>query len=784
MHSPFRRRPPRLAGPNLSPRQRRLAPLALLLLLVSLVLLALSRRTGRRAEVSSSTTRSAKSATSSSSSFSSSSSSLRLPPAVAAFHARIDDLRLGEFNSGVVAASLRQVLAGGEGAAASAIDDDDDDASRTDGDDKGAASSSRHHLPDPALTASFSALVRDIRASSATSPLPPLECDRDRTLPPLSSLRLKKEKGKEGGGGGGSDGGGGSERGGNGLELPRLLLAANLKDSAAVLPHWLLSALGTGARLPSRAFFLSVVESGSSEGGGGKGGKGKGDGGATRAWLSLLSRLASLAEVRAWVAVDAAPPRAPGTDRIRHLAALRNAALAPLWSRGPAAAAAAAARAELEARRRGAAAASVAVASSGAKESSSAASKRLDLDLLLDSGAARAAAEEDDESPSSTSTSVFSTPFTEANRVAFVNDVFFCPDDVSRLLAHTAVAFYVEGKREAGGKASSSSSPPPPSLVPLPVPAAGPADLACGLDLYRDARRGPLRDALAIGSWKGVPGEEILPWGDRGPPLDARGGGSGRGARRRRRSGSNDNNNGPKPPPSPSPQHDSLLLYDVWVSRDANGLPLSARPPFARHQYSIDRAASGLPFPVACCWNGLAVFSAREFLVQEGGETPPLPPLRFRAASSGNESDSDSSGGSDSDGENTGGGSSNGGGDCPGSSECSLFCSDLHARGRWRAVLDPGVRVSYDARTAARALGDRKEEEREEGGGGASENVPIPSVPFAPWRRVRDSPPLDWGFAPAKFHLSCCPKGGKEDDVVHWEGCSWGGGVRPLERKG
>ena len=74
-----------------------------------------------------------------------------------------------------------------------------------------------------------------------------------------------------------------------------------------------------------------------------------------------------------------------------------------------------------------------------------------------------------------------------------------------------------------------------PAPVPLPVPAAGPADLACGLDLYRDGRGGPLRGA-GIGPWRGVPGEEILPWGERGPPLDeGRGGGDRRKRRRRRR---------------------------------------------------------------------------------------------------------------------------------------------------------------------------------------------------------------------------------------------------------
>ena len=802
MHSPFRRRPPRLAGANfvLSPRQRRLAPLSVLLLLISLVLLVLSRRAGR-VEVSPSSLSSSRSVSKSAPSSSSSSSSLRLPPAVAAFHARLDDLKLGAFNPGVVAASLREALAGGEGAAASPFDDDDMDVGASDA--AGAAASSSSSLADRALVASFSALARDVRAA-AGSPLLLLDCVRDDTLPPLASLRLKTEGGGGGGGGGSGGGGGGGSVGGGAqlaeLERPRLLLAANLKDSAAVLPHWLLSALGAGARLPPQSFFLSVVESGSA------------DGGATRAWLSLLARLGLLARIRAWVAADAAPPRGTkgaAEDRIRHLAALRNAALSPLWSRGPVAAAAWAARAELDARRR-----ATAAVAEGAGAAAGKTHGGLDLDLLLDLGAERAAAEEDDASPSSTSTSVFSNAFAEANRVAFVNDVFFCPDDVVRLLAHTAVSF-VEGEggerrgggggRASGGKASSSSSSSSdasdassssssssaaaaaPAPVPLPVPAAGPADLACGLDLYRDGRGGPLRGA-GIGPWRGVPGEEILPWGERGPPLDeGRGGGDRRKRRRRRRRsvGGGDDHSALSSPSNG--EHDSLLLYDVWVSRDANGVPLSARPPFSRHHYSIDRAARGLPFPVSCCWNGLAVFSAGSFASAPGGEGEDAPPpLRFRAAA-GNSSESSSSSSESSGGEKSGGGG--GGGDCPGSSECSLLCSDLHSRGRWRAVLDPGVRVSYDALTASLlARGGLPARSREGGTGGkaaaaAAVVAPIPSVPLAAWRRVRESPPLDWGFAPSKFHSACCPKGGREDDVVHWEGCFWGEGVRPLERK-
>ena len=87
--------------------------------------------------------------------------------------------------------------------------------------------------------------------------------------------------------------------------------------------------------------------------------------------------------------------------------------------------------------------------------------------------------------------------------------------------------------------------------------------------------------------------------------------------------------------------------------------------PWVSDPYSKERASAGLPFPVQCCWNGLAVFDAAP--LQQG--------LRFRASEVG-EADV---------------------------SECSLFCNDLKRLGYSRALVDPSVRVAYSL-TAARMV--------------------------------------------------------------------------------
>ena len=60
-------------------------------------------------------------------------------------------------------------------------------------------------------------------------------------------------------------------------------------------------------------------------------------------------------------------------------------------------------------------------------------------------------------------------------------------------------------------------------------------------------------------------------------------------------------------------RHEHMIFYDCWVSRDASGLPFANNRPFVAHQYSRLRLEAGQPFPVSCCWNGMAVISAAPF---------------------------------------------------------------------------------------------------------------------------------------------------------------------------
>eukprot|EP00891_Asterochloris_glomerata_P008339 jgi/Astpho2/8339/Aster-x1516 len=99
------------------------------------------------------------------------------------------------------------------------------------------------------------------------------------------------------------------------------------------------------------------------------------------------------------------------------------------------------------------------------------------------------------------------------------------------------------------------------------------------------------------------------------------------------------------------------------VARDAEGFKFNhGGMPYVREPFAEQRIWQGLPFPVSCCWNGMAVLSAAPF--QNG--------TRFRA--------------DDPEG-------------CP-SSECSLICDDFIRAGHTKMVVDPGVQLAYDAKLA------------------------------------------------------------------------------------
>jgi hypothetical protein len=99
------------------------------------------------------------------------------------------------------------------------------------------------------------------------------------------------------------------------------------------------------------------------------------------------------------------------------------------------------------------------------------------------------------------------------------------------------------------------------------------------------------------------------------------------------------------------------------VARDISGAHLVNHRPFTRHAASAAQLAAGLPVAMACCWNGLAVLSAAPFL---NG-------LRFRAQQPG---------------------------ECQ-ASECSLLCDDFARLGLGHVVMDPGVRLAYEAEQLA-----------------------------------------------------------------------------------
>jgi len=156
-----------------------------------------------------------------------------------------------------------------------------------------------------------------------------------------------------------------------------------------------------------------------------------------------------------------------------------------------------------------------------------------------------------------------------------VNDVFFCAQDIVRLLQYKA------------------------------------ADMACGLDFQRYRRHGrALAAAPATGPLSTAPEEEQpgllrTPLEYLGTEADwARNGSSSSSSSSTRKLMS------------------SWHYYDVWVGRDIGGQMISSHNPYIRHEGSRNRFRQGWPIPVHSCWNGLAVMNAAPFTRHN---------LRFRA---------------------------------------------------------------------------------------------------------------------------------------------------------
>lgn len=90
---------------------------------------------------------------------------------------------------------------------------------------------------------------------------------------------------------------------------------------------------------------------------------------------------------------------------------------------------------------------------------------------------------------------------------------------------------------------------------------------------------------------------------------------------------------------------------------------------FLTDAVSWESMAHNEPTPVYCCWNGVVIIDARIFL-EEG--------IKFRDPNKD---------------------------ECS-ASECSLFCRDIWKAGRGRVVVDPRLRVAYEATVFRRLLTD------------------------------------------------------------------------------
>jgi len=156
------------------------------------------------------------------------------------------------------------------------------------------------------------------------------------------------------------------------------------------------------------------------------------------------------------------------------------------------------------------------------------------------------------------------------DRIVFVNDVFFCKDDIQRLLLHEA-------------------------------------DLTCGMDFMHHIN---YQKDLKFGRHQAIIKREYYS---------------------ERLADDEEVQQALKIPPSvhrwdsiitdleaetKSSDDESLMdFYDIWVAHDAAGHHFQNLPPFVRNgSYEQTRMRGGLPFPAECCWNGVAVLNPEPFV--------------------------------------------------------------------------------------------------------------------------------------------------------------------------
>lgn len=220
----------------------------------------------------------------------------------------------------------------------------------------------------------------------------------------------------------------------------------------------------------------------------------------TALWVEVFELTAHVLRVPCHVDRHGTLVRGPGQERIPFLARVRNAALQPLYRRFDAA-----------------------PPSPGHSSQTSMDSQALDFD---------------------------------PDKIIFINDVYFCWQDVVRLQQHNA-------------------------------------DISCGTDWWQNQDGSWWFGRDGFDSWTERREKPTFPL-----EISINGGAVGGG-------GST----------SGSVLEDSmpLMFYDIWVSRDIGGAKFSMAYPFVKDRLSAERFKAGLPFRAQCCWNGLAVLSAEPF---------------------------------------------------------------------------------------------------------------------------------------------------------------------------
>jgi hypothetical protein len=109
----------------------------------------------------------------------------------------------------------------------------------------------------------------------------------------------------------------GSTAGGTAAPTTRYYFATNLRDNSVNMPQYILSLLQTLLRLPQGAVFVSAYESNSDDG--------------AHGWVDVLQLALNVIGTPSRLVTRGMLVRLEGSNRIQHLARVRNMALAPLY---------------------------------------------------------------------------------------------------------------------------------------------------------------------------------------------------------------------------------------------------------------------------------------------------------------------------------------------------------------------------------------------------------------------------------------------------------------------